>query len=69
MRIVMLVVSAWLVVLSGCAVTKYERTVTVNRDGQGNITSITEVEHTVQNRKTKKVPYFFVFEKGDQIAK
>ncbi len=66
---VALAIAVSLLLGSGCAVTKYERTVTVERDGQGNITSITEVEHTVQNRKTKKVPHWYVFKKGDDYAK
>lgn len=49
---------------SGCAMTKYERTVTVKRDASGAIISTEEVEHSVQTGTRKNLPNFYVYEKG-----
>lgn len=55
--------------LGGCTAVHYERTVTVQRDGAGNIVSIQEVEQMSQPKKGKKLPTFYLYDKGAVPAK
>ena len=53
---------------TSCAAARYERTVTVERDGQGNITKTTEVEHMTQTGSRKRPPTRYMYERTPQAA-
>ena len=47
---------------TGCTVSRYERTVTIQRNPAGEILGITEVEHMTQSGKRKKLPTRFLYD-------
>lgn len=54
----------WMVcalVLSGCKIaTSYHRVVTVEKDGQGNIVKILDVETVTQEREESRIPFAYI---------
>lgn len=59
MRYLLVLLAALVLTTSvGCAATAFEKTVTVEKDGSGNVLSITVVERLIQpNRSDMKVPF------------